>query len=55
MRWLDDWMAFNGHQFGQTLGGSEGHGSLACGPPSMGLQRVSLSDWTTTNNAIVLV
>ena len=25
---------FNGHQFGQILGGSEGQGSLACCSPS---------------------
>ena len=31
MRWLDDW--FNGHEFEQTPGDSEGQGSLACCSP----------------------
>ena len=31
MRWLDRWHhRLNGHEFEQTLGGSEGQGSLAC-------------------------
>ena len=31
MRWLDWWHhRLNGHEFEQTLGGSEGQGSLAC-------------------------
>ena len=37
MRWLDQ---HNGHEFKQTLGGSEGQRSLVCCTQSMGLQRV---------------
>ena len=33
MRWLDDINGFNGHEFEQTLGESEGQGSLACCSP----------------------
>ena len=29
-RGWDGWMAFNGHEFKQTLGDNEGQGSLAC-------------------------
>ena len=30
MRWLDNITDFNGHEFEQTLGDSEGEGSLEC-------------------------
>ena len=33
MRWLDGIMDSNGHEFEQTLGDTEGQGSLACCSP----------------------
>ena len=33
MRWLDGIHQFNGHEFEQTTGDSEGQGSLACYSP----------------------
>ena len=33
MRWLDQYLWLNGHEFEQTLGDSEGQESLACCSP----------------------
>ena len=33
MRWLDNITDFNGHEFEQTPGDTEGQGSLACCSP----------------------
>ena len=33
MRWLDGVINSNGHEFEQTLGGSEGQGRLVCCHP----------------------
>ena len=33
MRWLESITGFNGHELGQTLGDSEGQGSMACCSP----------------------
>ena len=43
----------NGQEFEQTLGDSEGQGSLACRPQFMESQRVGhdLRDWTTTKTS----
>ena len=47
-RWTSIWANSNGHQFEQTLGDSEGQGSLVCCSP-WDCQRVGHdSDWTTT-------
>ena len=39
---------FNGHEFQQTLGNSEGQGALACWSPWESQSLTRLSDWTTT-------
>ena len=41
----------NGHEFEQTLGDSEGLGSLACCSPWGSKSRMQLSDCTTTNSS----
>ena len=43
MRWLDGIMDSNGHEFEQTLGDTEGQGSLACCSP-WGRKETQLSD-----------
>ena len=43
MRWLDGIMDSNGHEFEQTLGDTEGQGSLACYNP-WGHKEIQLSD-----------
>ena len=55
--WIRDWLLLthhrlNGHEFEQTLGDSEGQGSLAgCSPWDL---KESLNGWTTTTyNAVV--
>ena len=50
MRWLD---GINGHEFEQTLGDSEGQGSLgSCSPCSHRGSDTTLCDWTTTRETI---
>ena len=44
----------NGHEFEQASGDSEGQASLACHHPSVGSQRVRLSDWTTATHSCPL-
>ena len=43
MRWLDGIMDSSGHEFEQTLGDTEGQGSLACCSP-WGCKETQLSD-----------
>ena len=39
----------NGHEFGQTLGDSEGQGSLACGSP-WGHKELDMTEQLNSNN-----
>ena len=43
----------NGHEFEQTLGDGEGHGSLVCYSPWVAKSRTRLSDQTTTKQNFV--
>ena len=45
---------FNGHEFGQTSGDSEGQGSLACCSPQGSNSPRQLSDWTIATTSSTL-
>ena len=42
--------SLSGHEFEQTAGGGDGHGSLACCSPWVAKSQTWLSDWTTNNS-----
>ena len=44
----------NGHEFEQTLGESEGQGSLVCGMQSMGCKESDTTQQLNSNNDIFL-
>ena len=44
---------FNGHEFEQAPGDSEGQGSLACCSPWVAKNRTQLSDWTATKPSLL--
>ena len=47
---MDGWYHwFNGHEFEQILGDSEGQGSLVCCSPWVTKSQTQLSDWTTND------
>ena len=49
-RWLDGHHWFNGHEFEQTPGDSEGQRSLACCSHGIAKSWTWLSDWIITTN-----
>ena len=53
MKWLDG-INDSGHEFAQTLGDSEGQGSLACCSP-WGCKKLDTSEWLNNNSILTSV